>query len=217
MTFFLAMTLFPRVQESAVEELNRVIGSSRLPVSADRDSLPYLEAIVKETHRWHLVLPMCLPHASIAEDTCRGYRIPKGSILLPNNWHFTHNPEVYPDPMEFKPERHLETPGHKPEPDPRKYIFGYGRRICPGRHVADNALFITIAQCLAVFDVRKAIKNGQVIEPEVKFEPGTISHPVPFQCSIKIKSRAHEALVRAAEKDYPWEESDAKDLKTVEW
>jgi cytochrome P450 len=86
MTFFLAMTVFPEVQKIAQEELDRVIGSDRLPVSADRANLPYIEAIMKETHRWHLVAPMCLPHCSTEEDVYDGYRIPKGAILLPNNW-----------------------------------------------------------------------------------------------------------------------------------
>jgi cytochrome P450 len=217
MTFFLAMTLFPAVQEKAAEELNRVVGSDRLPISTDRSNLPYIEAVMKEVHRWHLVLPMCLPHASIAEDTCRGYRIPRGAILLANNWHFTHDPAVYLDPMVFNPARHLDTPGHVAEPDPRKFIFGYGRRICPGRHVADNALFITIAQCLAVFNIRKKTVNGAVVEPEVRFEPGTISHAVPFQCEIKAKSKAHESMVRAAEHDYPWQKSDAEELKNIKW
>lgn len=86
MTFFLAMTVFPEVQQKAQEELDRVIGSDRLPVSADKGSLPYIEAIVKETHRWHPVAPMALPHASDREDSIRGYRIPKGAILLANTW-----------------------------------------------------------------------------------------------------------------------------------
>lgn len=86
MTFFLAMTLFPEVQKKAQEELDNVIGGSRLPVTADREKLPYIEAVVKETHRWHPVAPMALPHCSTKEDVIRGYRIPKGALLLPNNW-----------------------------------------------------------------------------------------------------------------------------------
>ena len=120
--------------------------------------------------------------------------------------------------MSFKPERYLETATHSPEPDPRNFIFGFGRRICPGRFVADNALFITIAQSLAVFDVTKAVDaNGKTIEPEVKFEPGAISHPMPYQNSIKPRSPRHEQLIKSAEDIYPWEESDAKDLEAVKW
>lgn len=86
MTFFLAMTVFPEVQKTAQEELDRVVGDGRLPVSSDREKLPYIEAIVQETHRWHPVGPMALPHSSTEEDSIRGYRIPKGALLLPNNW-----------------------------------------------------------------------------------------------------------------------------------
>ncbi|OBT69090.1 hypothetical protein VE03_01398 [Pseudogymnoascus sp. 23342-1-I1] len=217
MIFFLAMSVFPEVQKKAEEELDRVIGSRRLPVSADRDNLPYIMAVMKETHRWHSAGPMGVPHASTAEDTCRGYRIPKGAIMFPNIWWFTHDPAVYADPMTFRPERFLETPTHKPEPDPRNFIFGFGRRICPGRYVADNALFITIAQTLAVFTVEKLVENGKVVEPEIKFEAGIVSHPVPYRVSIKPRSKVHEELIKAAEQEYPWEESDAKELESVKW
>lgn len=119
--------------------------------------------------------------------------------------------------MAFRPERFLETPTHKPELDPRNFIFGFGRRICPGRYVADNALFITIAQTLSVFKIEKLVENGKVVEPEIKFEPGTVSHPVPYRISIKPRSKMHEDLIKAAEKEYPWEESDAKELENVKW
>ncbi|EOA92259.1 uncharacterized protein SETTUDRAFT_114627 [Exserohilum turcica Et28A] len=216
MTFFLAMVMFPDVQKKAQEEIDRVIGSSRLPTSRDLESLPYIEAVMKETHRWHLVAPMGLPHTSTQEDTCRGYRIPKGSILLANNWLFMHDPAVYPSPMQFRPERFLATATHTPEPDPRSHIFGYGRRICPGRHVADNALFVTIAQTLAVFEITKALDAaGRVLEPDVRFEPGTVSHAAPFPCDIRPRSQMHEELVRDTEKRFPYEESDAKELEAM--
>lgn len=86
MTFFLAMTIFPDVQKKAQEEIDRVIGGDRLPLSSDLPNLPYIEAIMKETHRWHNVLPMGLPHSSVEEDTYQGYTIPKGALLLYNTW-----------------------------------------------------------------------------------------------------------------------------------
>lgn len=119
--------------------------------------------------------------------------------------------------MTFRPERFLETATHKPELDPRNFVFGFGRRICPARYVADNALFITIAQTLAVFDVEKLVENGKVVEPEIRFEPGMVSHPVPYRISITPRSKVHEALIKAAEQVYPFEESDAKELESVKW
>jgi hypothetical protein len=53
------------------------------------------------------------------------------------------------------------------------------------------------------------------VEPEVKFEPGAISHPVSYRCSIKPRSDTHEQLIKASERLYPWEESDAKELENI--
>ena len=85
--FFLAMALYPEAQKKAQAELDRVIGPSRLPDFSDRDSLPYVHALVKEVLRWHVGTPTSLPHASIQDDVYNGYLIPGGSIVLPNLWY----------------------------------------------------------------------------------------------------------------------------------
>lgn len=85
-TFFLAMALNPEVQQKAQDEIDRVIGTSQLPTLADRDRLPYVNAVVKEVFRWHPVVPMGIPHMSTADDMYDGYYIPKGSLLMPNIW-----------------------------------------------------------------------------------------------------------------------------------
>jgi hypothetical protein len=119
--------------------------------------------------------------------------------------------------MDFHPSRHLDTPSYPAARDPRDFIFGYGRRICPGRYVADNALFLTIAQALAVFNIDKPFEDGKWVEPDIKFEPGTISHPLPFRTSITPRSEKHRALIEKAEEMYPWEESDAEALEGITW
>lgn len=80
------MTAFPDAQRKAQEEIDRVIGQSRLPTMADRESLPYIDATVKEVLRWNPVGPMNLPHTSDEDDIVEGYYIPKGSMLLANIW-----------------------------------------------------------------------------------------------------------------------------------
>ncbi|KAH7374847.1 cytochrome P450 [Plectosphaerella cucumerina] len=190
--FFLAMILFPDVQKKAQEEIDRVVGADRLPTTDDRSALPYVEAIVKEVLRWHPVAPMGLPHMSIEDDIFAGYFIPKGSMLFANVWHFTHDPDMYEDPMAFMPERFM---GQEPAPDPSQFVFGFGRRICPGRLLADNALYLSIAQSLAVFDIGKAVEGGVEIQPEVKFTPGVVSHPQPYRYRITPRSSGHRALI----------------------
>ena len=213
LSFFLsAMTAFPDVQMKAREEIDRVVGSDRLPDFQDRDSLPYLEAVVKETLRWQPLTPIAPPHMSEQDDEYSGYRIPKGAILLPAIKWFSMDPKVYPDPELFKPERFLEP---NVEPSPYDFVFGFGRRLCPGRLLADSSLFLNIAQSLAVFDIGKAInkQTGKVIEPVVGTTAGLVAHPLPFQCKIVPRSEKHLELIRKIELDHPWEEGDAKFLK----
>lgn len=80
------MCLNPSVQQKAQEELDREIGRDRLPGFADRDKLPYTEAIWKETLRWNTVAPLSIPHAAQQDDEIEGYHIPKDAIVIPNTW-----------------------------------------------------------------------------------------------------------------------------------
>ena len=80
------MAANPDVQKKAQAELDAVIGTSRLPEFSDEDSLPYIRALIKELLRWRSVVPLAIPHCSVEEDQYRGYRIPKGSIVIANVW-----------------------------------------------------------------------------------------------------------------------------------
>ncbi|KAJ5648513.1 hypothetical protein N7490_004885 [Penicillium lividum] len=211
--FFLAMILFPDIQRKAQEEIDRVFGEPTLPTVADRERLPYIDAVVKETLRWHVVAPLGVPHRTDEDDIIDGFMIPKNALLLPNIWSFNHDPEVYPEPSEFRPERYLAEEGRDTEPDPHDTSFGYGRRLCPGRIVADTSLFLTIANTLATFQITKEIgQDGQEIEPPVDFTPGIISHPVPYKCKFSPRSEKHKALILEFERKTPFENSDAEAL-----
>ncbi|KAL3490239.1 cytochrome P450 [Aspergillus germanicus] len=207
--FFLAMALHSEVQKKAQEELDRVLGSNKLPTFEDRSKLPYIDAIVKESLRWHPVAPMGIPHMCTEDDVYEGYRIPKGSLIMANIWTFTHDAETYKDPETFNPSRFLSL---NPEVDPHTLSFGFGRRICPGRILADSTVFLTIAKSLAVFDIRPDGENNVRKE----FLPGVISHPVPFKLRITPRSMVAEELVRAVEREVPWGKGDSELIETVE-
>lgn len=76
----------PEVQEKAHQEIDRVIGQKRMPEIEDRESLPYVNAICKETMRWMPIVPFAVPHAVTEEDEYNGMRIPKGAMIIPNVW-----------------------------------------------------------------------------------------------------------------------------------
>ncbi|KAJ6624555.1 cytochrome P450 [Mycena sp. CBHHK59/15] len=195
--FFLLMTLHPEIQAKAQAEIDRVVGSHRLPTHADRASLPYVDALCKETFRYHPVAPMAVPHRAMEDDIHDGYFIPKGSIILPNIWNMAHDPAVYKDPMTFNPSRFITSDGHIAEPDPRDIIFGFGRRYFPGRLMGDASVFIACAMTLAAFTISKTVKDGQVTEPVMDFLPGTVSRAAPFLCSITPRSPEAAALISA--------------------
>ncbi|KAF8510748.1 cytochrome P450 oxidoreductase [Gautieria morchelliformis] len=195
-TFFLAMTLYPAVQRKAQAEVDSVVGPHRLPTFADRDNLPYIEALMKELMRWHTIGPMGIPHLTTESDVYNGYDIPKGSIVFSNIWEIGHDKANYTDPDSFLPERFL---GSNPELDPHKFAFGFGRRGCPGQELADANVFLSIAMSLAVFDI-KPIKDsvtGEELIPKAEFISGTVCHPKPFPCDIRPRSQDAVLLIRS--------------------
>lgn len=203
----LAMILFPEVQRKAQEEIDINIGVDGLPHLGDRDNLPYVNALVKEAIRWLPVTPMGVAHRADEDMSYGGFHIPKGSYLLPAVWWFLHDPNIYSHPSSFDPDRFLEP---RNEPDPTSEAFGYGRRICPGRFLADESLFITISRLLAAFRIKKAVdEQGNEINPNIGISPGVVCRPLDFRCEIKPRTLKHEDLIRSIVVERPWEDSDA--------
>jgi cytochrome P450 len=193
----LALLIYPEVVKRAQEEIDRVVGSDRLPTFEDRANMPYLDGIVREAWRWNPVGPMGLAHKS-EEDILHGeYLIPKGSYLLPSLWWFLHDPKDYSEPEVFKPERYMAPLN---EPDPGDLAFGYGRRSCAGRFFADSSVYITIAQVLAVFNIRKAT-DAHRKEIPVKLESvvGKVNRPKPYQFKIEPRTPRHTDLLHRME------------------
>lgn len=81
-----AVLTHPEVQVRAQAELDLVIGKGQLPTFADRDALPFITAVVKETLRWEPVAPLSIPRQLRESDEYKGYFIPKGSIVMANSW-----------------------------------------------------------------------------------------------------------------------------------
>lgn len=81
------MVLNPDVQAKAQEEIDRVIGGNRLPNFDDKDSLPYISCIAWECLRWNPVTPLGLAHFVDVDDEYNGFRIPKGTTVIPNIWY----------------------------------------------------------------------------------------------------------------------------------
>ncbi|KAI0042140.1 cytochrome P450 [Auriscalpium vulgare] len=198
-TFFLMLALYPDVQARAQAEIDAITGGERLPSFSDRSVLPYIEAVCKELLRWRVVTPIGAPHATSEDDIHEGYFIPKGTLVIPNVWSMLNDPAVYPDPKTFNPERFLTDDGQFKDGPGLTGVFGGGKRICPGRFIVDNTLFISIAMVLSVCTVgRKDDSKYGPLERNEHMGSGLVCFPQPFSCTIVPRSKKAAEIVVSA-------------------
>ncbi|KAJ5496506.1 Cytochrome P450 [Penicillium fimorum] len=155
--------------KKAQQLLDEVVGKDRLPSFEDRPKLAYIDAIVNETLRWRPVGAQGVPHFTKTEDEYMGYHIPANSIVLPNAFAITRDETVFGEDVDnFIPERwltedsdmeHIDICGLNTSAlkDLPQTGFGFGRRICTGRLIARNQLFIEMARMLWSFDVEAGV------------------------------------------------------------
>ena len=123
------MVLNPDVMKKAQEELDRVVGKEHLPDFSDKDKLPYIDALVKELLRWNPPVPVGVPKRATQDDVYRGYFIPEGATVMENIWAIFRDPNIYPDPETFNPDRFLKDGENNPLIlNPEDRVFGSGRR-----------------------------------------------------------------------------------------
>ncbi|KAE8773448.1 cytochrome P450 [Hordeum vulgare] len=141
----------PRVQHKVQEELDRVVGRDRVLSETDFPSLPYLQAVVKESLRLHPPTPLMLPHKASAAVKVAGYDIPKGASVTVNVWAIARDPKAWDAPLEFRPERFLHDNIDIKGCDYRVLPFGAGRRVCPGAQLGINLVASMIGHLLHHF------------------------------------------------------------------
>ncbi|EFQ31593.1 cytochrome P450 [Colletotrichum graminicola] len=208
-----AMVTYPRVMREAQAELDDVVGRARMPTYADRAALPYVNAVIDEVMRWRPLIPDGMVHAAAEEDEFMGYRIPRGAAVVASQWAITRDRDAFgADADDFRPERWLE------RDDLPRTSFGYGRRLCPGRHVGRDGLWIMAARLLWAFDMESPPaddpaaskkKKKRVIDPMAMPPFGIVIAPQPFEALFRPRGEWVEALVSKGMEDV---ESDAGNL-----
>ena len=95
------------IQDRMRKEITKVVGTDRRPTFSDKPNLPYCEAVITETQRLANVLPLSGPRKATDDEQWYGYTIPKGALII-NSLESIHlDPEVFQEPLKFKPERFL--------------------------------------------------------------------------------------------------------------
>ncbi|EJD42206.1 cytochrome P450 [Auricularia subglabra TFB-10046 SS5] len=204
--FLVAGLYHPQAMRMAQEELDRVLGADgyTAPSFHHLDQLP-----------WMPVAPVSGPHHSLNDDEYKGYKIRAGttgeyahcdiasayalSPVMANVWAIHHDEGRYPDPFVFNPERFLKQ-GENLRPESLHeghYGFGFGRRACPGQHLASKSVFIAIARLLWAFDISPPLDDeGRHILPDpAACRHGITAEPDTFGVLMKPRSDTHAQTI----------------------
>ncbi|KAG1896365.1 cytochrome P450 [Suillus fuscotomentosus] len=131
-------------QARVQEELDNVVGRMRLPTFGDQEMLPQVTAFMLESLRWRPVSLGGFAHRATKDIIWKNYLVPAGATVIGNHWAIANDPEVFSEPHRFNPQRWIDDAG-RVRSDLRFFTFGFGRRVCPGQHVANRSVFVNTA------------------------------------------------------------------------
>jgi cytochrome P450 len=149
----------PSVMKTLQGELDSIVGPNRLVQDDDLPNLPYLNAVLKETFRLHPVIPFLIPHESSQDCEIEGFHIPAKTRLFVNVWGIQRDPAVWEKPLEFNPNRFLNSTKDIRGQDFDLLPFGTGRRMCPGLNL--GFLMVIYPVALLVHAIDWSLPEGQ--------------------------------------------------------
>ncbi|KAI1393123.1 cytochrome P450 [Hypoxylon trugodes] len=218
--WLISMIHHPEWQAAVQKEVDEVC-EGRMPTLDDTPRLPILRACIKETMRWRPNVPTGVAHEMEADDEFQGYFLPKGTRILPLDWAFLRNPDKYPDPENFRPERWLkpEWPTYQEPLSTYPTIkgmtsFGWGQRQCLGQTLTQDELVVAcgaLSWCFNLKPKKDPITGNDLPVPHDKSNSLLIIKPDPFEMAFEPRSQARkEEALRL------WAESEAKYIQEKE-
>jgi cytochrome P450 len=182
----LYLTTYPEVQKKLQAEIDRVIGKSRLPTLADKAAMPYTEAVMYEVLRRSSIVALGLFHIPTIDIQFHGYDIPKDTLIVPNLYSVHHNPDVWGDPENFRPERFLSPDGKTVQKHESLMAFSTGKRACLGETLARDEFFLFLTSIFQKFHVElDAASKKTTLEPQIGF----LLAPAEFH--VVMRDRLH--------------------------
>lgn len=175
----LYMIKHPEVQAKVRKELTDNIGMSRAKM-VDRSLTPYTEAVLHELARLSNILPTSVFHQANEPLTIGDFKIPSKTIIIPMIGEVMHDPEHFPDPMMFNPDRYITQNGDgvkKFTPHPRVLQFGIGKRRCLGENLARATLYKFLTAIIQKYE----IVSGQEEPITEDAMNGFVRAPKPFK------------------------------------
>lgn len=205
MWFTALIPAHPEIQKRAQDELDRVVGRSRLPTLENEKNLPYCHAIIKEVERPHNPFWLGTPHTAMEDFVYDGKLIPKDTVVVLNTWTMHHSEKRWDNPLEFnvcflhafchglltfqQPDRYvkdlLPTSASANLADPYArdhWMFGAGRRICPGMIVTEPEIWLAISRMLWAFEMVQISERPMNLK---EYDGLSGRSPVPFEITLK--------------------------------
>jgi cytochrome P450 len=161
----------------------------RVVTEDDISQMPYLQAVVKETLRRHGPALLAFPRLATEATKVAGYDIPAGTIVLQHVEAVSMNPEIWEDPLEFRPERFLnETTDFTGTTKATLIPFGVGRRICPGIHIALVHADLIVARLIQAFDW-KPVTPGTLLDVSPSYK-NDLSADLNYPLAANLQERS---------------------------
>jgi len=182
----LLMIKNPEMQRRVQSEIDSVCGKDRLPSLNDRGSLHYTEAVIHEISRFTAIVCLSIPHW-VTDDikTSDGrYHLPANTMIFPNLYHVMNNPEVFPNPRQFNPDRFIDTNGKFVKHE-HNIVFGLGKRDCLGKSLGSMSVFLFFCGLFQKFSFSAACGDPKNLSLQPKW--GFTLTPQPYKAVVTIR------------------------------
>ncbi|KAK6754913.1 hypothetical protein RB195_013721 [Necator americanus] len=172
------------VQTKIHEELDREIGSARPVTMSDRNSLPYLNAVINEIQRMANLVPLNLIHETTRDASAGKWCLPAKTAVVAQISTVLYEEKIFPEPLTFNPSRFIDDSGKLKKID-ELIPFSIGKRQCLGEGLAKMELFLFIANLFNRFELSSIDPKNP---PTMRKTFGTTVKPFDYQCIVKARA-----------------------------
>ena len=151
-----------------------MIGQEKQPSLADRDSMPYTNAVVHEVQRMANIIPLNVAREVTVDTKLAGFHLPKGSILHTNLTALHMDPNEWATPDVVNPEHFLENGEFKKR---ESFLpFSMGKRACLGEQLARAELFIFFTSLVQKFTFKPPVNEKLSLNYRIGVPISPVSH-----------------------------------------
>ncbi|XP_034390350.1 cytochrome P450 2F2-like [Cyclopterus lumpus] len=183
LTGFLYLMNYPHIQERCQQEIDEVLDGKDQASAEDRNSMPYMQAVIHEVQRVANTVPLSVFHCTTKDTELMGYSIPKGTLIIPNLSSVLNEEGQWKFPNEFNPENFLNDQGEFVKPE-AFMPFSAGPRMCLGEGLARMELFLIMVTLLRKF---KFLWPEDAGEPDFTPVYGVTLTPKPYRMKLQLR------------------------------